>query len=148
MGKYIMASVSFSSQTINTQEIVMTLLLCFCWAQALGFRLIYGALLVLLQFTDNDLLYYLSQTHIMMSESLPWPHTIVLMKSLSLCSRLYWFYSVLRIAVALLKSSVCSRGARVSTPVWTLGLSRIFSALCSSTLSLGSLARLIMAIRG
>uniref|UniRef100_A0A9J7YXS3 Wings apart-like protein homolog n=1 Tax=Cyprinus carpio carpio TaxID=630221 RepID=A0A9J7YXS3_CYPCA len=42
--------------------------------------------------------------------------------------------------VALLKSSLCSQGARVSTLAWTLGLSRIFSNLCSLILSHCSLA--------
>lgn len=41
-----------------------------------------------------------------------------------------------------------SSGLLTWTLAWTLGLSRIFSALCSSILSLGSLARLITTIRG
>uniref|UniRef100_A0A8C1W7G5 Wings apart-like protein homolog n=1 Tax=Cyprinus carpio TaxID=7962 RepID=A0A8C1W7G5_CYPCA len=43
---------------------------------------------------------------------------------------------------ALLKSLLCSQGDRVSTLAWTLGLSRIFSNLCSLILSLCSLASL------
>lgn len=58
------------------------------------------------------------------------------------------FYTVLRIAEGLLKSSVCREAARVSTLAWALGFSRIFAALRSSVLSLDSLARLIMTIRG